>query len=308
MSFSKEIKEELCKAVLQNDEQRLAMEYGMLLFSKSFSSASVSLTTESRPAALTFSEMLASLSGVIVEMSVKLTRRRGESSIFHLSVPDKNECVRIFESFGHRSDQPHLRINRANIDGEGCAACFLRGVFLVCGSVTDPQKDYHLEFAVPHKNLASDLERLLSEIEEIRPEPHTIRRQGSYVVYLKGSATIEDMLTYLGAPMASLGVMQSSMVKSVRNRVNRQINSETANLKKTAAASALQLQAIDLINKKQGLESLSDELKEVAYIRREHPEYNLRELGQALKVPISRSGVNHRLQRLMMIAEELQSQ
>jgi len=306
MSFSKETKEELCSVQNMTEEQRHALEYGMLLFSKNFSASAVSLTTESRPAAMMFSDLLSSRSGAIVEMSVKLTRRHGENSVFILTVPDRNDCERIFDAFGHRSSSPHLRINRGNIDAEDCTAFFLRGVFLVCGSVTDPEKDYHLEFAVPHKNLAADLERLLSEIEEIRPEAHTVKRQGSYVVYLKGSSVIEDMLTFIGAPMAALNIMQSSMVKSVRNRVNRQINSETANLKKTAQASALQLKAIELIEKKQGLGSLPDDLKEIAELRREHPEYNLRELGQALSCPISRSGANHRLQRIMTIAEELQ--
>ncbi len=308
MSFSKETKEELCTSPVSTEEQQTALVYGMLLFSKNFSASCIALTTESRPAAMIYSEKLAAVTGTIVEMTVKLTRRRGENSVFSLSVPDKNDCARVFDRFGHRTSQPNLRINRANIDGDDAVACFLRGAFLVCGSVTDPEKDYHMEFAVPHKNLAADLERIISEISEISSEPHTVRRQGSYVVYLKGSSIIEDMLTYIGAPMAALSIMQSSMMKSVRNRVNRKTNSETANLKKTADASAKQLMAIEVIRKKRGLESLPDDLKEIAVIRLDHPEYNLRELGAALSVPISRSGANHRIQRLMAIAETIKAE
>lgn len=305
MSFSKETKEELCAVKELKEEQQTALTYGMLLFSKSFTASSIVLTTESRPTATAYAEHLAALTGAIVEMRVKLTHRRGESSVFTLTVPDRNDCAAVFDRFGHRSAEPSLRINRANIDGEDGLAYFLRGVFLSCGSVTDPEKDYHMEFSVPFKNLASDLERIISEVEEIKPEPHTVRRQGSYVVYLKGSETIADMLTYIGAPMAALSIIQSSMIKSVRNRVNRQTNSETANLKKTAAASARQLIAIEQISHKQGLASLPEDLRELAEVRLAHPEYNLRELGAALSVPISRSGVNHRLQRLMAIAEVL---
>ena len=305
MSFSKETKEALCEYRDLTIEQKTALVYGMTLFSKSFSPSAISMTTESRPAAMTFSEGLASLTGVIVDLSVKLTRRGGKGSLYYLSVPEKSDCMRVFDFFGHDRSQPSLRINRGNIDGEGAAACFLRGVFLVCGSVTDPEKDYHLEFSVPHMNLASDLERIISEIEEINTEAKTVFRKGSYVVYIKGSDNIEDMLTYIGAPMSALNIMQSRIYKSVRNDVNRRINSETANLNKTADASAKQLIAIDLIRDRIGLEALPEELREMALLRIEHPEYNLRELGNALPVPISRSGANHRIQRLMTIAEEL---
>lgn len=305
MSFSKETKEELCRSQPNAANQLTALAYGMALFSKNFSASGVSMTTESRPAAMLYSQTLSAQTGVIVELSARLTRRRGESSLFTLTIPDRSDCAAVFDYFGHRSDAPSLRINRANIDGDEALPFFLRGVFLVCGSVTDPDKDYHLEFSVPHRNLASDLARIISEIPELNAEPRTVLRKGSYVIYVKGSDQIEDLLTYIGAPMAALQMMQSRMVKSVRNRVNRRINSETANSNKTAAASARQLKAIELIRRRQGLDSLPEDLREIAALRLENPEYNLRELGAALCEPISRSGVNHRLQRLMAIAEEL---
>lgn len=286
-------------------EQNKALAYGMVLFSRTFGASAISHTTESRPAAMLYSEVVSSITGAIVEMSVNLTRRRGETRVFTISVPDRNDCIRIFESFGHSKDQPNLRINRANIENDDCVSYFLRGAFLVCGNVSDPGKDYHLEFVVPHKNLASDLARLIGEIDELSNEPRTVNRKGSYVVYIKGSDSIEDMLTYMGAPMSSISIIQHKMVKSVRNRINRKINSETANSNKTAVASAKQLKAIKLIKEKRGLDSLPDELRELAEIRYDNPEYNLRELGAALSVPISRSGVNHRLQKLIEIAEEL---
>ena len=305
MSFSKETKTEICSATIDTPEYRKAAAYGMALFSRTFSASAVSYTTESRPAAMLYSEIISSMTGAIVEIRVKLTRRGGENSVFTLSVPDKNDCQRIFEYFGHSASRPNLRINRANIENDQCVPYFLRGVFLVCGNVTDPDKDYHLEFVVPHKNLAADLEKLISDIEEIDTEPHTVYRKGSYVVYIKGSDNIEDMLAYIGAGMSSLSIIQSKIFKSVRNRINRKINSETANINKTAEASARQLKAIEIISEKRGLDSLPDELKELAELRMENPEYNLRELGASLSKPLSRSGVNHRLNKLIMISEEL---
>ena len=182
---------------------------------------------------------------------------------------------------------------------------FIRGAFLVCGNVTDPEKDYHLEFAVPHMKLAGDLSRVLSETGIITTEPNVVRRKGSYVVYIKGSDNIADLLTYMGAPMSSLELVQRKIYKSVRNKVNRQINSETANSNKTAAAAAKQIIAIEKIKNTKGLEYLSDDLRELALLRLENPEYNLRELGEALSSPISRSGVNHRLMRIIEISQEL---
>lgn len=305
MSFSKETKAEICSAPIDTPEYRKAAAYGMALFSRTFSASAVSYTTESRPAAMLYSEIISSMTGAIVEIRVKLTRRGGENSVFTLSVPDKNDCQRIFEYFGHSASRPNLRINRANIENDQCVPYFLRGVFLVCGNVTDPDKDYHLEFIVPHKNLAADLEKLISDIEEIDTEPHTVYRKGSYVVYIKGSDNIEDMLAYIGAGMSSLSIIQSKIFKSVRNRINRKINSETANINKTAEASARQLKAIEIISEKRGLDSLPDELNELAELRMENPEYNLRELGASLSKPLSRSGVNHRLNKLIMISEEL---
>lgn len=305
MSFSKETKNELCNAPIQNNEQKTALVYGMVLFSRIFTSSALSLTTECQPVARMFSELVSSTTGTIVEVSIKLTQRGGENKIFSLSVPDKNDCKYIYDFFGYSLGNINLRINRANIDNDDCLALFLRGAFLACGNVTDPEKDYHLEFVVPHMNLASDLEKIISEIDEINTEPHIVNRKGSYIVYIKGSENIADMLTYIGAPMSSLTIIQNKMLKSVRNSINRKINSETANINKTAMASAKQLYAINIIKEKKGLDFLPDDLKNLAIIRLENPEYNLRELGAALTPQISRSGVNHRLKRIMDLAEEL---
>lgn len=304
MSFSKETKKELCAEMPVSDRSMQAFVYGMVLFSRIFSSRAISFTTESRAAATAYSSALSSMTGVIVDMRSALTRRRGENSMFSLTVPDSNDCGRIFDFFGHDEKAANLRINRANIDSDEELPYFIRGAFLVCGSVTDPEKDYHMEFVVPHMNLAKDLSRIIGEIELISCKAQMVCRKGSYVVYIKGSDSIADMLAYMGAPMASLELIQQKIYRSVRNKANRQRNSDVANSNKTASAAAKQLAAILKIRQTMGLEALTAELRELALLREEHPEYNLRELGESLSTPISRSGVNHRLMRLMEIAEE----
>ncbi len=305
MSFSKETKAEICKMQPQNDAQCKARLYGMLLFAREFSVHTIVLNTESVSVAHCFSDLLASYAGVMVDTAVNMTHRGGEGKMYSVSVPNPSECEIIFEQYGHRSKEISLRINRANIEDDDCVPYFLSGVFLACGSVNNPQKDYHFEMVVSYRNLATDLCCLMGEISEIHTRPRITNRKGSFVVYVKGSDTIEDLLTYIGAPMSALSVMQSQMVKSVRNTVNRKINSETANSNKTAAAAARQLAAIELISKRYGLASLPDDLREIAQMRLDNPEFNLRELGNSFTPPLSRSGVNHRLQRLMEIAAEL---
>lgn len=305
MSFSKDTKKEMCSIEAGSEEEKKALIYGMLLFSKVFSPDAVSFTTECHDAALYYSQLVSSLTSVIVETSVSLTRKGADGKSCSLTIPDSADCRRLFDYFGHDANSLSLRINRSNIDEEGALPFFLRGAFLVCGNVSDPGKDYHLEFAVPHMNLAKDLARVISETEVLSAEPKTVRRKGSYVVYIKESDSIADILTYMGAQMASLEIMQKKIYKSVRNKVNRQINSETANSNKTALASAKQLAAIDKIKKTKGMSYLSDDLRELAQLRIDNPEFNLRELGEALSTPISRSGVNHRLMRIMEIAENL---
>ena len=136
--------------------------------------------------------------------------------------------------------------------------------------------------------------------------PKTVVRNGSYVVYFKGSEQICDLLTYIGATNCAMEIMGTKAVKQVRNNINRRINSEVANITKIASASAKQLAAIQKIKDKKGIESLPDDLREIAVLRLENPERSLRDLGQNLSVPISRSGANHRMNRLLEYAEDLE--
>lgn len=307
MSFSSDTKKELCSAEFGDAPIRRAESYGFLLFAKTFTGEKILFNTENPYTAARFTELIATAFQAISEKNTVLTGKKDSSRLFTLSVPLKSDCARIFAELGHSRRSISLRINRANLDEEGAVAAFLRGAFLCCGSVSDPKKDYHLEFAVPYKNLCNDLCRLISEVSERGKEPKQINRKGMFVAYIKDSEEIADLLTLMGAPLASMNLMQEKIVKSIRNSVNRKMNSEMANINKTARASAVQIEAIEKIERVRGIESLPDDLKSVARLRLENPESSLRDLGEMLTPPISRSGANHRMKRILEIAEELGS-
>ncbi|MEE0443496.1 MAG: DNA-binding protein WhiA, partial [Acutalibacteraceae bacterium] len=201
----------------------------------------------------------------------------------------------------HAVNSISLRINRGVFEDDECYGSFLRGVFLSCGSIANPDKNYHLEFVIPFHNLSLDLLKILTDFGL---KAKLILRKYSYVVYLKDSESIEDLLTLMGAVNSSLELMGIKIQKDVRNKINRQMNFESANMSRSIEAGLAQVEAIEIIEKKQGLDSLSDELKEVAILRRENPDMSLKQLGENLTVPISRSGVNHRLMKIMEIADK----
>ncbi len=303
MSFSHDVKKELSKFQSSANAQELAEFYGLALFSRPFSSTQIKLKTESIHVAERYITLANKLFSPVVEKQSTLKATREAINLHTVSLIIPEECNRIFNSFGHDEKTPSLRVNRGNIDDELCLSAFLRGAFMACGSVNDPTKNYHLEFCAAYKNLCNDLCTLLSEIEECRITPKTILRAGSYVVYLKDSEQITDLLTYMGAPLSAMDIMNAKAYKQMRNLANRRTNSELANINKTAQAAAKQLAAIEKIDKTSGLASLPDQLYEIALLRRDNPELSLSDLGQLLDPPISRSGVNHRLMKIIEIAQ-----
>lgn len=305
MSFSFDAKKELCSADSKNAACMRAECYGFLLFAKTFLNDKIVFNTENPYTAARFMELMSAAFGVIVEKKTALTGKKEAQRLFSLCVPLVSECGRIFSELGHSGGSISLRVNRANLEDNETVAAFLRGAFLCCGSVSDPKKDYHLEFSVPYKNLCGDLCRIISEVSSRAKEPKQLNRKGMFVAYIKDSEEIADLLALIGAPIASMNLMQEKILKSIRNSVNRKTNSEIANINKTARASAVQLEAIEKLKSQKGLDFLPDDLKSIAVLRIEYPEHSLRDLGEMLLPPISRSGANHRMKRLLEIADSL---
>jgi DNA-binding protein WhiA len=181
-----------------------------------------------------------------------------------------------------------------------CRKAFLRGAFLAGGSVSDPEKTYHLELTSRSRPLALELSRLLGTF---RLNARIIKRKGSFVTYLKEGENIVDFLNIIGAHRALMELENVRILKGMRNNVNRIVNCETANLEKTVNASVRQVENIRYIMENIGPDALPDSLREIAELRLAYSDANLAELGQLLNPPLGKSGVNHRLRKLDRIAE-----
>lgn len=194
------------------------------------------------------------------------------------------------------------KVSRVVVRESCCKRAFVRGAFLVGGSITDPEKDYHLEI-VTGSDSQADI--LCSILEDFEIEAKVVARKGNNVVYIKDSEQIAVFLNVMEAHVAMMELENIRILKGVRNDVNRRANCEVANIGKTVAASRRQIEDINFIKEKHGLEKLSEELVYTARLRLEYPEASLSELGRLHEIPVGRSGVNHRLQRLSEIAQAL---
>ncbi|HBA97722.1 MAG TPA: DNA-binding protein WhiA [Lachnospiraceae bacterium] len=183
-----------------------------------------------------------------------------------------------------------------------CKRAFLRGVFMASGSVSNPEKAYHLEIAVLSEKFARQIREIISSF--MIDAKITIRKK-YYVVYIKEGSQIVDFLNVTGAHMALMDFENVRIVKDVRNSVNRRVNCETANIDKTVSAAARQIEDIKYIQHNMGFSRLTDGLREIALLRLEYPECPLQELGKLLSKPIGKSGVNHRLRKLSDIAKQM---
>ncbi len=185
-----------------------------------------------------------------------------------------------------------------------CKRAYIRGAFLGCGSLTDPEKNYHMEFVTDNLSYATSLKHLLNHYGL---GAKTIERKNHYVVYLKEGDKISDALKLMGAFQSLLSLENIRAFKEIRNNINRLVNCETANLDKTVNAAVRQRENINYIKEKMGLEHLPEGLREVARLRLEHENASLKELGEMMIPKIGKSGINHRLRKLDEIAEALRS-
>ncbi|MBD5082578.1 MAG: DNA-binding protein WhiA [Clostridiales bacterium] len=296
MSFSMQVKNELVKTEYEKACCKKSLLYGMCIFGKTFSAKSVSLQTENENIALLYKDLLKELFNI---NSVVKTSPKGRN--ITVSVAEDNDAAKLFKAFGHEGASS-LKINHSNFDCENCVHSFVAGAFLSCGTISTPEKDYHLEFTVPYLNLSKSL---LTLIEEMDLSPKYTYRHGYNVVYFKESEAIEDCLYLMGASDAMFEMMNVKIVKDFRNMANRKANCETANINRMVNAASEQLKAIEKIWRVKGKEYLPENLEVLAEIRYENADLSLSELAEMCNPPLSRSGVNHRLKKIISIANEL---
>lgn len=299
MSFSSEVKNEVCKVPSVKKCCALAEAYGVLLYCNTFTGREIKIITESRAFAERLIKLFKKAFGIEFDevpadfSAVKL--------IFVIRDTDKIEG--IFDSYGYsRENSIALHINLAMLENECCRMAFIKGAFLAGGSVTDPVKRYHLELVTSHMSVSRETYSLLLELG-LAPKQTT--RAGNYITYFKQSEYIEDCLTMIGAPVSSMAIMEAKMEKELRNSVNRRVNCDTANLGKAVDAAQQQLEAFKVIEAGPGLLSLPDKLQMTARVRMENPEATLSELAEMMDPPITKSCLNHRFRKIAEIAKSI---
>lgn len=268
----------------------------MLLFCRTLTREHICFQSESRISA----ELFCSLFSAVFRRELHITEHTRKNGIILCSCDADSETAEaVFQKYRLADDE---RLIDSEIIATNSLGVFTAGVFLACGSVNDPNKEYHLEFACPEAQLALQLATLLGDIGVTAK---TVVRRGQHIVYIKGSESIEDTLTFIGASQCTLELMNTKIYKDIRNKANRIANCDAANIDKVVKAAMKQIDDIKLIDNTVGLDTLSDELREVALLRLDNIDMSLQEIGETLSEPISRSGVNHRFKKLAKIADEI---
>lgn len=294
MSFSSETKKELC-AIQNMTRCCLRAQTGaLLLFSRlALDGQNTVFRTKHGYIATKISEMTAACCGATVDITYP--NADGKRKIYSVCVPFENDRKQILDDFGGEDF-----IKASSVSKSCCFSAFLRGAFLACGALTDPKKDYHLEFSVPNEEMC---DRFIALLALKGYNAGKTARKNEMLVYFKDANVIEQMLLEIGAKQAYFDFSEIRALHDFRNKAQRVTNCECGNLKKTIAAAGDQLQAIKKISETDGLDSLPEELRELAKLRLENPEMSLLELGNALSRPLTKSGVSHRLRKIIELSK-----
>ena len=306
MSYSSDTKEELCRLEPDSVCCLLAELSGIISAAGSViyrggGDKRLSIETENSSVARRVFRLLRDVFDVQPELVTVKRARLGGRSAHRIEIRG-DEASFVLEGCGI---QMMLRraVPREVTVRKCCRMAFLRGVFLASGSVTDPEKEYHLEFVLGDEAFAAALQKLIARFEL---DAHLTTRRQMSLVYLKGQSEITDMLSIFGAQSARFAMEDAFIRKELRNNANRAVNCDSANMERAIAAASRQAQAIARLIETAGESSLPPALLETAKLRMQYPEVSLEELGRLLDPPVGKSGVNHRLRKLEKMAAELE--
>ncbi len=298
MSFAYDVKAELCRVPLSRGCCAVAEGCGVLLYASTFSAGEVRIVTENDEFAARLPRLFQKAFGV--KFDELPGEHKGGKLVLRITREEKLDA--IWRALGYdRRAHFALHLNFALLEEECCRASFLRGAFLAGGSVTDPQKRYHLELATSHVQAGREVEALLRDMGF---EPKNVMRQSNLITYFKSSEHIADLLTLIGAPGRALEIVSAKIEKEMRNTVNRRVNCDAANLDKTVTAAYEQVEAFTRLTESGAINELPVKLQEVAVARLLQPELTLSELAATFDPPLTKSCLNHRIRKLMEIAKE----
>ena len=299
ISFSSAAKAEICRVLPQKKCCALAQCFGILLYCNSFGAKGIRVITESRE----FAQSLPKLFKKAFGISFDIIPEEDAPGKLVFQITDDEKLSAVMNAYGFDvNDTLALHVNLPIVEEDCCKVAFLRGAFLAGGSVTDPVKGYHMEITTTHKSVARETESLIHEIMAFAPK--TAQRGGGQVLYIKQSELISDFLTFLGAPVAAMGIMEARLEKELNNKVNRRCNCDDANTSKVVEAAQEQLSAIRILRERGVIAKLPVKLQQAIEAREQNPEASLTELAALMQPAISKPAMNHRLKKIVEFSKE----
>ena len=310
MSFSAEVKNEIARSEERKKCCTLAEIAGFIRMCGSVKLSGggrldLKIVTENPAIARAFLKRIKRYFGVSANLKIGQSNLLKKGYVYELTIDAENNAEQILRETGILRVREGCNYFPDDISSDltktrCCKRAYLRGTFLGAGTISHPEKSYHMEIVCSSSILANDLKRLINSFGF---RSKVTARKNNYVVYLKESEQISDFLALLGANNQVMEFENVRIVKELRNKTNRIVNCESANLDKTIDSASRQIETIRLIEAKGGLAYLPEKLREIALLRLENPESSLAELGQMLDPPLKKSGVNHRFRKLEEVAE-----
>ena len=297
MSFSSDAKAELCR--VRNDRACCAVAecYGILLYCSTFNPGEIRIITASRE----FSERIPKLFRRAFGVTFDVLPGESAKGKFIFLITDPRKISVIFDAFGLDSDRTLTHhINLPVLEEDCCRASFIRGAFLAGGSVTDPDKHFHLELATIHHAVSREADSILLDMGFL---PRSAQRKNNSLLYFKQADMIADFFTSIGAPATAMNIMTAKVDREMRNTITRRVNCDSANADKVVSAAQEQIDAIHRYASRFGLETLPEALKDTAYLRIANPEASLADLSQLSVPSVSKSCLSYRLKKIMELAD-----
>lgn len=298
ISFAQKVKKEILSKEIHQPCCAKATAYGFFCFSKKITKDEFLLHTETLAVAQIVKKLFQRLqiSGNIQVLGTK------ENPIYEFAVRDQKMLQALYQVMQYEIKEPALSFQGAHLQCEHCVNHFTAGAFLSCGTMTNPSKEYNLEFISHRFRVLQDFAALLMG-HGFTPKITT--RKGSHILYFKASEQIEDILTLMGATNCAMEIMSTKVLKDFRNKANRITNCETANIDKTITSNTATLQAISYLRKEGAIEALTPSLQEAVRVREQFPHLALKELSEQFNPPLSKSGISHRMKKIEQIAARL---
>ena len=312
MSFSIKVKNELANHISNATHCRIAELAALISMCGSViidenNNYKIRVKTETQPTAEKIKKLLWKTFKVNVDISTRENAYSKVGRTYTLLVGDHQQALKILQATKLINENNEIGenfsiTNNIVIMKDCCKRAFIRGAFMAAGSISDPNKSYHFEIKCNSEKKAKQLIELL---ENYNIDGKMVARKGGYVVYIKEGEGIVDVLNVMEAHVSLMEMENVRILKGMSNYYNRQVNCETANIKKTVATSVRQIDDIDFIIQNKGIDYLPEKLQDIAWVRKENPDASLQELGEMLDPPLGKSGVNHRLRKICQIAQEL---